>query len=121
MTSLCAGAVGGDIVRLSGVHVIVDIEVWILYGIWVAMMAVQGFAFFDAAMRPARAYEATGKLTKPGWVAITAVAFFVGALANVGGILGSYGLFVMMALVASLVYLTDVRPALREVSGPSRW
>lgn len=102
-------------------HAIIEMQIWILYGIWIATMAVQGFAFFDSAIRPARAYEATGKLTKPGWVAINAVAFFIGAFANAGGIVGGYGLFVMAALVASLVYLTDVRPALREVSGPSRW
>ncbi|MDR1999492.1 MAG: DUF2516 family protein [Frankiaceae bacterium] len=102
-------------------HLILQTEVWILYGIWIAMLLVQGFAVFDSAIRPTRGYEATGKLTKPGWVAITLGAFLIGALARPGGILGQLGLFVLASLVASLVYLTDVRPALREKSGPSRW
>ena len=35
------------------------------------ILAVKVWAFVDALLRPAEAYVAAGKLTKPGWLAIT--------------------------------------------------
>ena len=37
-----------------------------------AIVVVQGWALVDCVMRPAKAFEAAGKLTKPAWLAITA-------------------------------------------------
>jgi hypothetical protein len=81
-----------------------------------AIVAMQAFALIDCITRPANAFEAAGKLTKPAWLAITAIALVVGLLFGPLGILGLAG------IVASIVYLVDVRPAVREVQGGgNRW
>jgi uncharacterized membrane protein YfcA len=81
-----------------------------------AIVAMQAFALIDCITRPAKAFEAAGKLTKPAWLAITAIALVVGLLFGPLGILGLAG------IVASIVYLVDVRPAVREVQGGgNRW
>ena len=76
------------------------------------------WAFVDALIRPAPAFAAAGKLTKPGWLAITAIAalviYFLGALSFLG----------LPAVIASVVYLVDVRPAVRGLKrggGSSPW
>lgn len=83
-----------------------------------AMLAVQVWALIDCAIRPAQAFPAAGKLTKPAWLAITAIALFVSFFLGGGGL----GLFGIVAIVAAIVYLVDVRPAVKEVSdGGNRW
>jgi uncharacterized iron-regulated membrane protein len=81
-----------------------------------AVLVVQGWALIDCVMRPSKAFEAAGKLTKPAWLAITAIALAVGLLFGPLGILGLAG------IVASIVYLVDVRPAVRQIQGGGdRW
>lgn len=85
----------------------------LLTAVYLLGVGIGLWAAVDAAIRPAAAYPAAGKLTKPAWVAITAVAavllFFTGPL----GLLG------LIAIVGSIVYLVDVRPAVRELRGGS--
>ena len=81
-----------------------------------AIVVLQGWALIDCVMRPGKAFEAAGKLTKPAWLAITAIALAVGLLFGPLGILGLAG------FVASIVYLVDVRPAVRQIQGGGdRW
>ena len=81
-----------------------------------AIVVVQGWALVDCVLRPAKAFEAAGKLTKPAWLAITAIALGVGLL------FGPLGIFGLAATVASIVYLVDVRPAVRQIQGGGeRW
>jgi hypothetical protein len=81
-----------------------------------AIVVLQGWALVDCVLRPTKAFEAAGKLTKPAWLAITAIALVVGLLFGPLGILGLAG------IVASIVYLVDVRPAVRQVQGGGdRW
>ena len=81
-------------------------------------MAVEVWALVDCAIRQPQAFVAAGKLTKVAWLAINAVALLV---SFEFGVLGAYGLG-LAGIVASIVYLVDVRPAVREVGGGgSRW
>ncbi|MDQ1660338.1 MAG: hypothetical protein QOJ68_318 [Blastococcus sp.] len=82
-----------------------------------AVVALALWALVDALMRPATGYVAAGKLTKPAWAGITAlalvIAYFTQPLA---------GFFWVPAVVAAAVYLVDVRPALRGLRrGNSSW
>ena len=79
--------------------------------VWLAILAVQVYALVDAAVRPPAAYAAAGKLTKQAWVSILAVALVVGQLLSLFSVLG------LAAVVATIVYFVDVRPALRRVGG----
>ena len=74
-------------------------------------VAVGVFDIVDAAIRPAEAFVAAGKLTKPMWLIIvglsTVAVWFFGLISFLG----------IPAVVAILVYLVDVRPAVRAVTG----
>lgn len=78
-------------------------------------LALQLWAAIDCMTRGTQKFVVAEKLSKPAWGAITIgatlITFFFGAL-NVLGIAG---------LIASIVYLVDVRPAIKEISGGSRW
>lgn len=75
------------------------------------------WALIDALTRPAAAFEAAGKQTKPIWLAILGVAL----LLVVGGLAGVLGLFGAIVAVAAIVYLVDVRPAVREMRPGGPW
>ena len=82
----------------------------VLYLVTLALTAVGVFAFIDAALRPAQAFVAAGKLTKPAWLVIVALSTFVLYL------FGFISFFGIPALVAMIVYFVDVRPAVRNVT-----
>jgi Protein of unknown function (DUF2516) len=77
--------------------------------ILLAALVIQAWALIDALTHPAGAYLAAGKLTKQAWLAILGVALVVVLLS---GWFGSLGL---AAVIATIVYFVDVRPALRRV------
>ncbi len=76
-----------------------------------AALVLQVYALIDAALAPAAAYTAAGKLTKQAWLAILAVALVVVMLSGWFGPLG------LAAIIATIVYFVDVRPAIRRVRG----
>ena len=80
-----------------------------------AALALTLWAFVDALIRPASGFVVTGKLTKPAWAGITGLAavfvFLFGALS----------LFGLPAVIAAVVYLVDVRPAVREPHSGNGW
>jgi hypothetical protein len=81
-----------------------------------AVLVLQVWAAVDCVIRPAEAFIAAGKLTKPAWLAITVVALVLGLVTL------PFSIFGIVATVASIVYLVDVRPAVKEVQGGgSRW
>jgi 4-amino-4-deoxy-L-arabinose transferase-like glycosyltransferase len=88
----------------------------LLSAIALAVLVLHAWALVDCFTRPANAFEAAGKLTKPAWLAITGIALALGILFNPLGLLG------LVATVASIVYLVDVRPAVKEIQGGgNRW
>jgi hypothetical protein len=78
-------------------------------------LALAAWAFIDALVRPAAGFVAAGKLTKPGWAAITALAIVV---IYFFGVMSFFGL---PAVIASIVYLVDVRPAVRGLRRGNSW
>ena len=83
----------------------------------VAAFGVETWAFVDAIIRPAQAYLAAGKLTKTKWLLILGVAFVLGLYSAAYG--GATGILSVAAFVAAAVYLSDVRPRVREFKGGS--
>jgi hypothetical protein len=87
-----------------------------LFGlIELACLVVAVWAVVDCARRATDAFPAAGKLTKPAWLAIT------GGAALIQILFAALSLFGIAATVAAIVYLVDVRPAVREVQGGGRW
>lgn len=69
------------------------------------------FAFIDAAFRREDAYRAADKNTKAFWLIILGIAAVVMKLFSIMSFLPVIG------LIAVIVYMVDVRPALRGISG----
>lgn len=82
---------------------------------WV-FVAVGLFAFVHAVRQRGEAFTVADKLTKGKWAAITGGATAVIAL------LGAVDFIGIIAVVAVLVYLADVRPKVEEIQrGGNRW
>lgn len=82
-----------------------------------ACLGTAAWALIDCVTRPTQAFVAAGKLTKPVWLAITAGALLLLWAFGPFGLLG----LGLASIVAAIVYLVDVRPALREAQGGGRW
>lgn len=78
-------------------------------------LALAAWAFVDSLIRPAGSFVAAGKLTKPGWMAITGLATAVVYLFGLMSFLG------LPAIIAAVVYLVDVRPAVRGLRRGNSW
>lgn len=76
--------------------------------LFLAALGLELFALVDALTRPARAFEATGKMTKQAWLLILGLA-----LVSILLFRSPMGLLGLLGVVAAGVYLADVRPALR--------
>jgi hypothetical protein len=77
--------------------------------IGLAMLGVAIFAFISSLLFPAEAYRAAGKWTKQGWSILLGIALVLIYL-NVGGLMIRAAM-----LIAALVFLADVRPALSSL------
>jgi uncharacterized protein DUF2516 len=88
---------------------------WLLTALYWVAQGLTVWAFVDALIRPAPGFVATGKLTKPAWAAITGVAalliLWMGPMTFLG----------LPAIVAAVVYLVDVRPAVRGLRRGNGW
>ena len=93
-----------------------NFEAWLLRIVWIGVLVLQLWAFVDCISRKAAAFPAANKLTKPTWLLLTGFALaMVLAFRSVTFLLSYIG------IIVSSVYLADVRPAVKEISGPSRW
>jgi hypothetical protein len=103
-------------VRLGCVQTIYSVESWLLKILWVGVLALQVWALVDCIGRKAPAFPAANKLTKPTWLLLTALALAMVLISQSVTFLLSF-----IGIIVSCVYLADVRPAVKEISGPSRW
>jgi hypothetical protein len=79
----------------------------ILFVISLVIFAVKLWAVIDAAMRKDALYRAADKQTKQFWLIVLLLALVV----------SYFGFLSILGLIAALVYLLDVRPALRSLRG----
>ncbi|WP_310962250.1 DUF2516 family protein [Nocardioides terrisoli] len=88
-----------------------DFEYYTELVLFVLMAALEVFAFVDAVLRPAAGFTAAGKLSKPAWLLILALAMVTCvAFQSPMSILG------LLGIVAAGVYLADVRPAVAAIT-----
>jgi Protein of unknown function (DUF2516) len=92
---------------------------WFFEVLSIAALCVEVWAFVDAVRRPAAAFPAAGKQTKPIWLVILGVAAVIGLWSSTLGGPNLVSLFPIIAFVAAAIYLTDVRPKVREFKGGS--
>jgi hypothetical protein len=93
---------------------------WFFEALAVAAFGVEAWALVDAVRRPAPAFTAAGKQTKQLWLIILGLATVIGlASAVTGSGIGVINILPVAAFVAAAIYLTDVRPKVREFRGGS--
>ena len=76
-----------------------------------ALFAFALFAIVDAAFRREDAYRAADKHTKPFWLIV------LGLSAVVIWLLPLISILPIIGVIATAVYMVDVRPALKQVTG----
>jgi len=87
---------------------------WFFEVLSIAALCVEVWAFVDAVRRPTAAFPAVGKQTKPIWLVILGVAAVIGLWSSTLGGPNLVSLFPIVAFVAAAIYLTDVRPKVKE-------
>ena len=92
---------------------------WFFEVLSVAALAVEGWALVDAIRRPAQAFVAVSKQTKPLWLVILGIATVVGLWSSTLGGPSLVSFLPIAAFVAAAIYLTDVRPKVKEFRGGS--
>ncbi|WP_455351469.1 DUF2516 family protein [Streptomyces sp. SYSU K217416] len=80
--------------------------------LFLAMLVLAVVALFFAVTAREDAYRAAGKQTKPFWLILLGITVVVNLFVPM--------LFLQIAgLIATIVFMVDVRPALKQVSGGS--
>ena len=95
---------------------------WCAAQVLAAVLGV--WALVDSALRPAQYYAAAGKRSRNFWLVVNAVATVVGTFLAYEAVLAVYVAGVstgmsfigLLTVVASAVYLADVRPALQALA-----
>lgn len=88
------------------------VQFMVSMGLLLLSLGVKGFALVEALRYDANAYVAAGKRTKNLWLAVTGIALAVDIV-----ILAPLSFLNIAGFIAAAVFLADVRPALRAVSG----
>ncbi len=92
-----------------------QVQSLVLLVLWVLFLLIKVFAFIDCIRRPAQAFPAVSRQSKVLWLILTGISALAGLVfQDPLGIVGIAG------LVASLVYLFDVRPRIIELFA-NRW
>ncbi|GIG57709.1 hypothetical protein Lfu02_20810 [Longispora fulva] len=80
-------------------------------------MIISAAALIHCVRQRADAFTAIGTLAKGPWMALLAGATLISLVTILAGVGSSApGLFSMLAILASSVYLLDVRPGLRDAT-----
>ena len=100
----------------SGAPFAIQLQVWFNVVLVIAILVVELVAFVNCATQRADAFSAVGSLSKGAWLALTGGALLFTLL------IGFFSTLGIVAVAASLIYLLDLRPALRDaVDGPGPW
>ena len=95
------------------VNSVTTLQGLLLLALGVAALAMTVFALVDALRHRPDALAAAGKLTKPIWCGILGVAAIIAFIV----VFNPLSIFGIITVVAAGVYLVDVRPALRNITG----
>jgi len=96
------------------VTILNDLYFWTDTVLFWGLVALRAWAIVDCVTRKAAAFPAVNKLTKPAWLAILIFSGLFGSFSALGSQIGPISL---ISVIVASVYLADVRPAVREISG----
>jgi hypothetical protein len=105
----------------GSVSLLFNLDDYVLFALWILAIPVGGYAFIHALLQRADAFTAVDRLTKPAWLGITGASELVLVVFQ-GGPMSRGAIFWVAGLVAVLVYIVDVKPAVVGVQGGGqRW
>ena len=84
----------------------------VVLALWVLTAVLKVFAFVDCLRRPAAAFPAVDRQSKPLWLVLTALAAASGFVPSL-----TLGIVGLAAVVVALIYLFGVRPRIVEITG----
>lgn len=88
------------------------VQEFVVFGLWIVMLGVKGFAFIDCLRQPTEAFPAIGRQNKVLWMVLTGVAAATAILPAL-----TLSLFGLAGIVIALIYLFDIRPKIKEIMG----
>ena len=96
---------------------IASVQLLVYFALDLVVFGLAVWALVDALTRPSSAFVAAGQRSKGFWLAVTgaATAIMFTVVPPLGS--GSLSLLALLSAVAAIVYLVDVRPAVRPYSG----
>jgi hypothetical protein len=100
------------------VNLVGTVQNFVLLLLGVGSLALTGFAAFDATRHKAALFPAVGRLTKPAWLGILIAAFLISIVSFKSP--STLGILNVIGVVAAGVYLADIRPKIKQISGGGR-
>jgi hypothetical protein len=95
---------------------------WVQGILVLVVLVIEIVAFVNCLTQKAEAFPVVGSISKGGWLGITGASVFFTLILGPALITGVFAIFGMIAVAAALIYLLDVRPALRDaVDGHGSW
>jgi hypothetical protein len=92
--------------------VFLEFQNLVMLAIYVLFAGLKVWAFVDVARRPQQAFPAVDRQTKTLWLILTGIAALTGlAPLNPVGLIGIAG------VVIALLYLFEIRPRIKEITG----
>jgi len=91
------------------------VQSFVLLVLGIGALLLTGFAAFDVLRRKSALFPHVGRLTKPAWLGILAVAFLISIVSL--GSPAALGILNVIGVVAAGVYLAEIRPKLRQIDG----
>ena len=100
-----------DLLSEPALWPLLSVTGWIEFAIWLVLLVAKALAFFYALRHTAPQFVSAGKQTRTLWLVITGLSLAFHLITSPLNFLNVAG------TVGSLVFLLDMRPALRQVSG----
>ncbi|MEV0028489.1 DUF2516 family protein [Nocardia sp. NPDC050793] len=101
---------------MGQVNTVHGLTTLILLALWLVALGATIFALIHAIRQRPDAFTAVDKQSKPIWLAILGVSLLLLLLSPAG-----LGLLAFVAIIATGIYLADVRPKVDEVQRGPRW
>jgi uncharacterized protein DUF2516 len=103
----------------AGLPLYLEIQAWIELALLVGVLVVEVVAFVTCARQRADAFAVVGPISKAGWLGILGGSTLLTYLCYT---LNFFLVVGAAAMAAALIFLLDVRPALRDaVEGSGPW
>ncbi|MGV9615517.1 DUF2516 family protein [Nocardia xishanensis] len=101
---------------MGQVNTVHGLTTLIMLALWLVALGATIFALIHAIRQRPDAFTAVDKQSKPIWLAILGVSLLLLLLSPAG-----LGLLAFVAIIATGIYLADVRPKVDEIQRGPRW